>query len=357
MHSIVNRLLFVTLIIINMPAASAQDTLVCYQHSCCCESDPTPAGVMISHLHQKKEWMVSYRYMTMGMNGLMQGNKELSKNEAFVNYLMVPTTMQMDMHMLMGMYGITNRLTVMVMLNYSMLSMNMEMLGGTDHHHGGQSATDASGGHHMQTSGFADSKLFALYGILSKNKHEVLLSAGVSIPTGSITMKGNSTDMMYPNQNMPYGMQLGSGSVEVIPGITYLYQKKKATISTQASAIIRTGANSVGYRWGNELNFNAWFAYQWLNWMSSSVRAEGIVADKIHGSDLSLYAYNEPAANPNNYGGQKVNGYIGTVVRGKRGILKRHRLGVEYGIPLYQYVNGVQMSTRYNLYASWSVAF
>ena len=46
-----------------------------------------PISVMGDHMHAMGEWMVSYRYMTMDMKGLLKGSNETTKihcnNDAF----------------------------------------------------------------------------------------------------------------------------------------------------------------------------------------------------------------------------------------------------------------------------------
>ena len=45
-----------------------------------------PISVMGDHMHAMGEWMVSYRYMTMDMEGLLHGSNEVSKATATSNY-------------------------------------------------------------------------------------------------------------------------------------------------------------------------------------------------------------------------------------------------------------------------------
>jgi len=62
-----------------------------------------PISVMGDHKHHKGEWMFSYRYMHMDMDGNMDGNNNLSAAEILdpngLNFLVTPLEMQMDMHM------------------------------------------------------------------------------------------------------------------------------------------------------------------------------------------------------------------------------------------------------------------
>lgn len=297
--------------------------------------------------------MISYRYMSMGMYGLLSGTEAKDKSDLFVNYLMTPRRMQMDMHMLMGMYGITNRLTAMLMLNYNVNSMQMDMLSASGHNHGSSGHIN----HTMKTSGLGDIKIHFLYGLIKKPEHQLLLSIGASLPSGNIQVKGKSDDMMYPGKRYPYSMQLGSGTYDILPCVSYIFQRNKITFSLQGSGIIRTHYNTVGYNLGNEASANLWLAYQWLNFLSSSVRLEGNAASEISGYDPTLYYYNELSANPHNYGGKRLNGFIGSVFHFRKGFLKNNRLGIEYGIPLYQSLNGVQIQLRQTLYAAWSITF
>jgi hypothetical protein len=351
------RLLILTLFLHGVCLAQSQDTLTC-EGSCCCVNDLTPAGVMISHIHNKNEWMVSYRYMSMEMNGLLSGTQQKNKSDVFVNYLMSPEKMRMDMHMVMAMYGVTNRFTIMTMLNYNITTMSMSMLETTAMSHmSGMHMNDMNMSPIMKTSGISDLKLHLLYGLIKGLNHQLLLSTGFSFPTGNIDLKGKPNDMIYSDKRLPYAMQLGSGSFDILPCVNYLYQQKKIAFSIQGSGVVRTRYNNIGYKWGNEATLNSWFAYQWFNIFSTSVRLEGNIAGKIKGYDPTLYYYNEPSSNPFNYGEKRLNCFIGSGIQFKKGLVKNSRLGIEYGLPLYQSLNGTQMKLKQTLYASWAVTF
>ena len=62
------------------------DTSQCDIENCFCDSDPTPAGVMISHVHNKGEWMVSYRFMQMKMQGNVMENQAIDTKEVLNHY-------------------------------------------------------------------------------------------------------------------------------------------------------------------------------------------------------------------------------------------------------------------------------
>lgn len=334
-----------------------EDTASC-DISCHCIRNLTPAGVMISHVHPKKEWMVSYRYMQMGMGTPIQGTSSVSELDIYNSYLAYTPSMQMEMHMVMGMVGISDRLTAMVMINYISNSMSMDMLGGHKHTHmmSGMSM-DAHSSMLMYTNGLGDTKLQLLYGILKNSSTQVVLNIGTSIPTGSIQQKGNTDDLFYAGSRLPYMMQLGSGSWDMTPGITYVIQKSKIAFSAQVQGIVRLNKNMTGYRFGNELSTNTWLGYNWWKGLGSSVRLEGTWSSKIEGFDNTFYAYNEIAANPNNYGGIRLQGLAGLSYQFEEGFVTDHRLAVEYGVPIYQQVEGIQNKLKQTWMASWSYSF
>jgi hypothetical protein len=352
-----NRLLLLAFMAMQLQSLFSQtsaDTSRCTRFSCC-NTDLTPAGVMISHIHNKQEWMLSYRFMNMYMSELATGTTSTTKDEVFNNYLMAPEKMSMQMHMLMGMYGITNRLTVMAMFNYQVNSMEMSMYSVSGHVHPGSHA-DGSLMHTMQTNGIGDFKFHVLYGIIEKENCQLLVSMGVSVPTGSIYRSGAAEDAMYPNAHYPYGMQIGSGTIDVLPSISYLHQKNKLALSVSVSGTYRGGYNSLGYRLGNEATVNGWMAYQWFRLVSSSIRLQGSITGEIAGTDPTLYSRMEPAANAFNYGGKNISAYAGSTLHFK-GALKNNRLGIECGMPVYQDLNGIQLKQHLTLNAIWSFSF
>lgn len=332
----------------------AQEDSVTCDASCHCIRNLTPAGVMISHVHPKNEWMVSYRYMQMGMGTPVQGNSSISELAIYNTYLTYSPAMQMDMHMGMGMVGLTDRLTAMVMLNYLVTKMDMQMLGGHSHTMNGIPMSSVM---EMNTQGLGDTKFQLLYGIIKNERIQLLMNLGTSIPTGSIQQKGNAEDMFYPTSRLPYMMQLGSGTIDFQPGITYVYQKDKLAYSVQAQGTIRPFVNTVGYRYGNELNTTAWLGYNWWKGFGSTIRVEGNWMSALRGTDKSIYAFNEISANPTNYGGSRVQGHLGLSYQFEEGFIANHRIAIEAGLPIYQHWKGIQNKLNQTWIVSWSYSF
>lgn len=329
--------------------AQSDSVKVC-ESSCCCNNEVAlPAGVMLGHVHAKGEWMLSYRYMNMGMEGVQQNGTVLHDNmPVFNDYVMAPSHMYMNMHMLMAMYGINNRLTLMAMLHLNHNMMEMEMLGaGGNHVHSGS----VSHGHEMSSIGLGDTKLYAMYALKNSLHHKWIVNAGVSFPTGSIEETDNDGD------RLAYNMQLGSGTVDVLPGLTYLYHNVKYTVGAQLNGVVRFGYNKLGYSKGNEASFNIWYAYRWLRFLSSSLRLEAQAMDRIYGNDNTLYYFTEPANNPINYGGTLLAAHVGTSWQPASSFFKNQKLSAEFGLPFYQNWRGYQMPLKYSINAYWTLTF
>lgn len=326
-----------------MPAQEMNcDSLACDKCICCASIDPTPAGQMISHVHAKNEWMVSIRSMNNTMNELQNG----TQSDMIARYGYSDDYMQMNMYMLMAMYGVSNRLTLMLMGSYNTNYMEMSMPMGNNFHQ-----------HSMQTQGIGDTKLTALYAISKKPTYHILASLGLSLPSGNINLKGKSTDVMYANTRYPFEMQTGTGSFELLPGICYLVKHNKLTYSAQMASVIRLNKNSVGYKYGNEAGLNTWLAYQLFPFMSSSFRVEAIVLGTSKGYDPNNSGIDDIATLSNGYNGERVNTYLGINLRAKKGAFNKLTLGFEYGLPVYQNLSGTQLKTKQFVNANLAFRF
>jgi hypothetical protein len=324
----------------------------------CCSSQAggqPPSGVMFASSHNKGEWMVSYRYMNMMMSGNLSGSKSIPDQQIFQNYIMSPDKMMMQMHMLMLMYGVSNKLTLMAMLNYNVQSMSMNMFPVSVSQMPGMDMSSNNGQMNGKTSGFGDTKLYAIYKLLNKNKQTILLTASISIPSGSI----NTTDVSSMNTSniASYTMQLGSGSFEFLPALSYQKKFGNFSFGAQSAASFRLNDNSANYRLGNEYNVTSWGSYKWCSWLSNSIRAENIYTEQMSGYDHRILFITEPGANPINSGGEQINILAGADFYLTKGLVKRNKFSVEYGIPAYQNFNGIQMQHHALLYVGWQYSF
>lgn len=321
---------------------------------CCCGYSQAPLGVMTDHIHSKGEWMASYTYMNTLMQGNRTGTAKASDKTVYQNYMMAPEKMTMQMHMAMLMYGVTDRLTLMGMAGFAASNMTMNMAAMTMPGMTMPSSTMAS-----MSSGITDTRVYGLYNFSGKEEQRIIASMGINIPTGIITATG--TTMLGDNQRLPYDMQPGTGSLSILPGITYVRKMSLYSFGADAGADIKLNTNALGYKWGNMYHADAWAGYKVLPFLTGSVRAECISADKIAGSDAAIaipvYEENDPTTRTDNYGGKWINLYIGVNIHFNQRVLNRFSLLAEYGMPVYENLNGTQMSLHANLLAGLQYSF
>ncbi len=324
-----------------------------------------PIGVFASCCTGKTDWTFSYSYMNMYCKGNQMGTDKASDQMVFqqYGYMMAPNTMNMQMHMLMVMYGISSRFSAMAMAGYNINTMTMNGIPDNMMH---AMTGMPSGTMYMpaatKTSGIGDTKVYLLYKLFQECHYNVIVGGGINIPTGSTTLNGSN--MLGDNQRLAYPMQLGTGTWNILPSITYFGQrnitdKNILSYGIETKADIKPANNSLGYSYGNQYNLSAWVSYKLYNWISCSARIEGISQDKISGFDPAVYPlmYNDPSANPENFGGKWLNTYLGLNFYINKTAFKDLRFLVEYGMPVYQNLNGTQMTINSTLQAGCKYSF
>ena len=312
-------------------------------------------GDDIYHTHPAGMWMITYKLMHMNMSGLRAGTSDIDLNSIGYkrnlpyNYMMIPTDMTMDMHMFMLMYGITDRLTVMTMANYQVNSMGMLMDMGP-----GKMITREEP---MSTRGIGDTELRGIYKI---NKY-LNGSFGLSLPTGDTSQ---TVAMMRKTYRAPYDMQLGSGTYDLKPALTYsaLSDDAKWNWGGQAMYTYHIGKNKNDYSLGDNFKMTGWLqrafgpVSSWVRFAfndTGRIRGFDPEIDKlIHPEMVMGMGAPTPDADPNNYGGKRLDGLIGVSYQ-KRSL----SFGVEGGVPIYQNLNGLQMKTTWIVNAGVQLMF
>lgn len=313
-----------------------------------------PIGVMGSHLHEKGDWMISYRAMHMEMSDMRNGTSNLSPEDIASNaarfpnpnagpagFRVIPDDMSMDMHMLGGMYGATDWLTLMAMANYIKKDMNHITFQG-------MAGTTRLGEFKTTSSGWGDTTIGGLIKLYEGDTHNIHLNAMLSLPTGSIKEEDSVLTPMNttPTLRLPYAMQLGSGTYDALPAVTYTGHKGPWNWGAQYSAIIRLESeNSQNYALGNQHKLTAWGGRNLTDWLDTSIRLNAETLGKITGQDPRIAAP-VTTADPDNYGGKTLEASLGFNITPPK--LSGIEIGAEITVPLYQNLNGPQMKRDYS---------
>lgn len=313
-----------------------------------------PIGVMGDHVHKKGEFMLSYRFMTMHMEGNLDGSSAMSADEVATTALnsfampptlrVVPTKMRMDMHMIGAMYAPSDRVTLMVM--GSLVEKEMDHVT-----YRGMSGANVLGGFTTRTQGIGDTQIAALIALSRNPMHRLHTTLGLSLPTGSLDESDRVLTPMNtrPKLRLPYPMQLGSGTYDPVVGLSYSGIGGDWGWGGQWRSVFRSGENDEDYRLGDEHLVQAWVSRQLHPRLSGSLRVAWLDRDNIEGRD-SLIAAPVQTADPNRHKGERVNLSAGLnwLMPGSS-----HRLAIEVGKAVYQRVDGPQMEADWQFTLGW----
>jgi hypothetical protein len=310
-----------------------------------------PITVMGDHMHAMGEWMLSYRFMSMDMEGLLKGSRNVSTNSMLTknggDYAMLPEKMSMDMHMLGAMYAVSDKWTLMTMFNYldNDMDMNMEM--------GAMKMVIKSS---AESSGLGDIKFSGLYDLASwENGRRIHLNFGLSAPTGSVDEKDAD------GQILGYGMQLGSGTWDFLPALTFLGQTENYSWGAQVGGALRMGDNDRDYSLGNRFDGILWGSRKLTDSFGLSAKFDYATQGEIDGKDTDIAARNmmmkSPGFDPASSGRGLSTFGLGLNYYSRTGIFKGHRLAVEWETPMSEDVNGVQLETDSIWTLGWQYAW
>jgi len=305
-----------------------------------------PIGVMGDHVHEAGEIMLSYRYMFMDMRPNYVGDDEVTPRSQLSApgagpFQIMPTDMQTEMHMIGAMYAPTDDATLMLMLPVLEKTMDHLVVNGTRFN--------------TRSNGAGDFKFGGLVRLFETENTTSHLNLMMSAPTGSIT----ETGFVPPAGGvvrLPYPMQLGSGTWDLKPGVTWLGQAGDFSWGAQLLGALRLGENDENYSLGDEITGNVWGAWRLSDSLSASVRLSATRWGDIDGRDARIGGP-VPTARPDLRGGERVDvfGGINYYIRG--GALEGHRFAVEAGAPVHQDLDGPQLGMDWMITAGWQLAF
>lgn len=237
--------------------------------------------------------------------------------------------MPMQMHMLGAMWAPTNELTLMGMLPFLQMEMNHLARVGTEFT--------------TESAGIGDVRIVGLYTVARPDRQRLIVQFGASMPTGSIDEKDVTPASAPNNARLPYPMQVGSGTFDLLPGVTYLGQTNEWSWGAQATATVRLGKNDNEYRFGNEGQVTAWGARRLSNAFGVSGRILGSIVSDVVDADPDLNPMMVPTAAAELQSGGRIDSGLGINAVVPSGQLHGLRVALELLVPLYQDVDGPQL--------------
>jgi len=292
-------------------------------------------------------WHVSYTYAISDYDEYYIGSNSVSYDDVLFspgleprtqnNYPVVPTEIKQEVHALRVAYDLTDAMTVRAQLPMVKQS--------TDH----ISIVPGYDAFNISSDGVGD--LVVVFDrTMSQSLNSVWKAGlGVSVPTGSIDEEGD-TPRAPGNQQLPYTMQLGSGTWDFPIFLSFRKYEARWDWGLDASFALRTGKNDRDYRLGNKASVGGWVMWNGFSAVKPGIRLDYRWRDDIHGEDASLrvpipgFPYPAPVTNPNAFGGEQVDvtGFLRVPFADK------WYAEVSYARPVFLDLNGPQSSEKYH---------
>lgn len=319
-----------------------------------------PLNIVGGGIPEPKEFRFKISQMIMEMGPLRDGTDDILSTTIVggatgTTFPAVPRSMRQYMTMFGAAYSFSENFALMAMTNYTKNEMPMEIKKSL-----GQNFT-------MTSDGIGDFTVLGKYRAYANDDlvptSQISFLMGLSLPSGSITRKFTNNTVSGQNGTiLPFKMQLGSGTVDPIFGLTYQGSRDPFWwgVNTQLEAHVYD--NDQGYHRGNELRYdfyvmkqvhdrvvvhtqlNGWYEGNFSNEpFNGSANGEGHANFNPAGNLLS------PLFDPDNYGGHKLAVSLGFQFQP----IPLHVMEVTATIPIYQDLDGPQLRDNWMLQLSY----
>lgn len=312
-----------------------------------------PVGVVEGHIQRDGRYMLFYRYDYTFFDGILAGEDSVSSFQVRDNFLFdeLARTLKTRVHTVGFQLGVTDDLTVRASIPFVQKEMeNWVNLTGDPSAFLVETFKTESGA-------FGDLRATALYEFVHEGPYRAHVHAGVSAPTGSVSQADDGDGFFPQDSILPYQMQTGSGTWDVLPGLTVLVQNDRASVGLQARGTLRLGDNDRGYTFGDRVDAGVWGAYRFNDYLSVSARLHAESWGEVDGVDPVLDPDANFTENPALQGGSRVDFPVGVNLYFPGEILHGHRLGLELALPIHQDLDGPQLRQDWMISVGWEKVY
>jgi hypothetical protein len=268
----------------------------------------------------------------------------LSVDQVLTMFDVTPTVMTArgaDLNLLVG---ITNHLTLSA--SGSFVEKKMDYLGAID------GEPNLLLYYQTSATGVQDVDVSALYNFYDAGPLRVHFQGGVSIPVGAID-SADETPGSGGDVQLPYEQQLGSGTFDILPGVTASIQNETASLGVQWTAEIRVGENDRGWALGDMYRTAVWAGFKATDWVSASMGMYYSRWGNVEGYDPDLDPFENPAHNTLAQAGWRVELPVGFNFVVPEGRFGGNRFGLQFIFPVHQNLDGPQLMNDWSIVAGW----
>jgi hypothetical protein len=303
-------------------------------------------------------WHADYNYVRVVFDGYRDGTTDVSLDSlrgpaGGTTFPVLPTRIVQEAHVFQIGYDLPARTSVAFSVPYIRQS--------TDH----VSVVPGYAAFNIMSDGIGDVSATFSHRIMQRQRRYLSWTIGASLPSGSIDKEGDTPrNTGQPVEQLPYTMQLGSGTYDLILGAAYAAGAGSAerpfAYSAQMFGKIRNGRNARDYSLGNIMVASLDASVRPAPWVEPLVGVRMQFWEDIEGADTSLQlapgVYPAPVTNPELFGGRKVN-----LLAGARFILPEslggQRVSVTGSWPIHQSLNGPQPKETWRVDVGWNMDF
>ena len=303
-----------------------------------------------------RPWTLSYSYHFSKFDEYLDDSKRVPVDDVLFspgeeprtdkNFPVVPTEIEQEIHSLVLSYDVRADFSLSVSIPYIKQS--------TDH----VSIIPGYSAFNISSEGLGDVSVVGNYRFRQSISGHWQAGLGVSFPTGSIDEEGD-TPRARGDQQLPYSMQLGSGTYDVPAYIAYRGNEYAFDWGVGLSGKLRLGENDRDYSLGNRVSAVTWLRLTTIGLVQPSIKLNYRYWGDIDGEDKSLtvpgpFPYPAPVVDPSLFGGDMASVALGLRVP----VMSPYRyVDVEFAKPIYQSLNGPQSSEDYRFSISLSLEF
>lgn len=288
-----------------------------------------PAGVSFDRALSKGEVEFFHQFAYTRMAGTRIQNVTIDDTGSLLSvFPIVPLNTRQSVYQIGAIAGLTKRVSVTAEVGY--------VLSETE-----QTTVNETFG--TSSDGISDVSLGALFRFVETGPYRSHFSLAVSIPVGTIDAMSTTPNSPATEIVLPYPQQIGSGTVDIRPGATFEAQNQHGSFGAQVWGVSRVGENDREYRLGDRFGGTAWFAPQFTDHFSGSIRFQWETWGDVQGFDPDLDALGDQQAFPLTRGGNRLDVPVGINFYPANGSLKGVRMGAEFVFPVRHDLNGPQL--------------
>jgi len=340
-----------------------------YMGLCCSKCGGNmPMNIPGGGVPETNEFRFKISPVFMRMDGLLESTEDVQPESilgmpSMGKFMAAQRSMDMYMVNASAGYSFTDRFFGGIMFMWKKNDMDMKF-------NSKMTKMTNSPGYTMKSTGMGDTMLMGKYRLYSDDAlvptSQLSLFAGLSLPTGSINEKNANHPLdIRKGEELPYGMQLGSGTFDPTLGVLYQGSSSPLWWGVNLTYTPRLYENSRDYNLGDEYHYDLYAMYQFRYNTLVQLQINGKYQGSIKGemdelrTGLSGRAVHGDAASPlmtplwdnENYGGHQISTTVGLQWQP----FPLHIVDISLGLPLFQRLNGPQLKDDYRLALTWYV--